>query len=242
MRNRFIGSVFALAAMLAFPVFTLAQNAAAPDKFDPRNLSGVWTFDTKEPRFLLTKDALPMQDWAAEKYNYNKDAEDPATRRGRNELNPDFKCFPRGPTRAWLNSEAPIEIISTPQKLLIMFEWGGETRRIWVDGRDHPEDPPLTWQGHSIGKWEGDTLVIDTIRINDYTWLDHAGHVHSDSIHLVERIRRDGDNRLILEMTIDDPMAYTKPFTVRRTFLRSRYELEPYLLCEDLLLHGKPVP
>ena len=247
MRNRFMGSIVAVAAGFAFSAVILAQNARQPESArapaasNARDLSGVWSVERSDPQMLLTKDPLPMQPWAEEKYNYNKDPNNPNAR-GRNELNPDFRCFPRGPTAAWQGLEHPFEIIQSPRLLHIIFEWGNEIRRIWTDGREHPEEFPHTWYGHSIGKWDGDTLVIDTIGINEHTWLDRAGHVHSDALHLVERLRRMDANKLVLDITVDDPKAYTRPFTARRNFSRSRYELEEYVLCEDLLLHGKLVP
>lgn len=250
MRYRWMGSIFAVGAVLAFSAALFAQNARqggaaarASDSLpsNPRDLTGVWAVDRNDPQFSLTTEPLPMQPWAEDRYNY---AKDPTGRgqRGRNELNPDFRCFPRGPTAAWQGLEHPFEIIHTPKYTLIIFEWGNEVRRIWADGRGHPEDVPNTWFGHSVGKWDGDTFVMDTVAIHEYTWLDRAGHVHSNAMHLVERLHRVGANKLVLDMTIDDPKAYARPFTVRRNFNRSRYEMEEYVLCEDLLLNGKAVP
>ena len=249
MRNRLISSTLGVAAVLTLSSALLAQNEKQPGTpqyqvpHGAQSLFGVWGWKPTpdNPRMHLTLAPLPMQPWAEEKFNTNKNPTNPLDR-GRNELNPDFKCFPRGPSRAWQMAEHPVEIIQTPTQIQLVFEWGTELRRIFMDGRPHPKAPVPTWQGHSIGKFEGDTLVIDTVGINDYTWLDHAGHVHSDALHLIERLHLDGPDKMVLDMTIDDPMAYTKPFTVHLNYQRSRYEMEEYLLCEDILLSGKPVP
>ena len=243
MRNRFIPSIFAVAVVLAISVQPLSAQAkpAAPDN-NPKNLSGVWQHDVRQdPRFRLSKEPLPMQPWAEAKYKYQMNAEGPDGR-GRDELHPDYKCFPRGPTAAWQSQEYPFEIIQTPERTMIIYEWNNEIRRIWTDGRGHQEDPVPSWYGDSIGKWEGDALVIDTIGLNDLTWLDRTGHVHSTAMHLTERLRRDGPNRLVLDITVDDPKAYTKPFTATLHFVRSDLELADHLGCEDLLINGKLVP
>ena len=135
----------------------------------------------------------------------------------------------------------PFEIIQSPKRVLIIFEANHEIRQIWTDGRQHPKDFGHNWMGHSIGHWEGDTLVVDTIGLNDLTWLDKAGHVHSDELHLIERLQRVGD-KLLLNITFDDPKAFTMPFTARKTYqLKPNWELEEAITCEDKIL-GRTVP
>ena len=113
-------------------------------------------------------------------------------------------------------------------------------RRIYLDGRGHPDGYPMSWMGHSIGKYDEDTLVVDTIGISDKSWIDVQGHPHSDALHLVERLRRVNQNTLEYEVTIDDPKAYKKPWTKKIT-----HDLEPPgfqmlegVLCEELLRMG----
>jgi len=86
-----------------------------------------------------------------------------------------------------------------------------------MDGRKHPEDPSPTWYGHSIGRWEGDTLVVDTIGLNDKFWLDPGGTPHTEKLHLVERYTRTDFTTLRREVTVEDPGAFTRPFTVTYT-------------------------
>jgi hypothetical protein len=105
-----------------------------------------------------------------------------------------------------------MEIVQTPGRVLIIYEFDHFVRQIWTDGREHVKDLPGTWMGDSIGKWEGDTLVVDTTGFNDKTWVDRAGHPHSEDLHVVERIRRADPKTLQVDITIEDPKAYTKPW------------------------------
>jgi hypothetical protein len=91
----------------------------------------------------------------------------------------------------------------------MFFERDHLWRQIWTDGRGHPKDLVSTWLGDSIGKWEGDTFVVDTVDFNDKSWLDSYGHPHSEQLHLVERYRRMDHETLTMQLVIDDPKAYT---------------------------------
>ena len=107
-------------------------------------------------------------------------------------------------------------------------------RQIFMDGRAHPPDPDPTWYGHSIGRWDGDTLVVDTVGFNDKFWFDFRGHPHTERLRTVERYTRKDTNTLINEITIDDPGAYSTPFTVTFTArLRPGDELTEYICQEN---------
>ena len=106
----------------------------------------------------------------------------------------------------------------------------GVPRIIYLGGRPHPAEVNPTWYGDSIAKWDGDTLVVDTVGFNDRTWLDSVGHPHTEQLHVTERYRRPNLDNLQLEVTIEDPGAYAKPFTLAGSFrlaadkeLRERY-------------------
>jgi hypothetical protein len=216
-------------------------------KGEPRDAHGAWTGGVVDPevdqgdQYTYWHSPYPLQPWAEEKFNYNKDPYNPYTH-GRSEVNPyDAECSPQGPTVDWQFQSWPFEIIQSPKRVLIMYERDHEIRQIWTDGRLHPKDFGHNWMGHSIGHWEGDTLVADTIGLNDLTWLDKAGHVHSDQLHLVERIQRAGD-KLMLHMTFDDPKALTKPMAVFKSFqLMPNWEISENIICEDKLL-GHAIP
>ncbi len=183
-----------------------------------------------------------MQPWAAEKFRANRDPEREPYDPGRTERNPGLRCFPPGPT--WLHTQVrPFELLQVPGRILIVYEWDHWLRQIWMDGRGHPENLDPTWMGHSIGKWDGDTLVVDTVGLNDKTWLDMAGHVHSEALHIVERFWRKDHDTLEVIVTFDDPVAYTKPWTGRRIFkLHPNWEIQEHIACEDHLLHEHAIP
>ena len=108
------------------------------------------------------------------------------------------------------------EIIQRPDAQEIIFLSVGAPhswRIVYMDGRAHPEDPRPTWFGHSVGHWEGDTLVIDTVGFNERFWLARTGVPHTSQLHLTERISRPSFDRLRYEVTIDDPGAYTAPWS-----------------------------
>jgi hypothetical protein len=106
-------------------------------------------------------------------------------------------------------------------------------RTVYLDGRGHPKDPNPDWMGHSIGHWEGDTLVVDTIGFNDKSWLDNVGHPHTERLHVTERIRRPDFGHLEIEFTIDDPGAYSKPWIIKRIAdLDTRDEIGEYVCTE----------
>ena len=200
---------------LALAVFALAAAAfAQPD------LSGVWIVSANanlpgNPAY--TPDA--MKAWADRKANLAKS--DPAT-----------YCLPNGVVRV---TSRPYKIVQTPKLVVLLSEGNTHSyRRFFLDGRPHNLDlEPNSWTGDSIATWEGDTLVVDTIGFNDRTWLDDTGKPHSDEMHVVERYRRPGKNRLEVEYTIEDPKAFTKPYNFKRTFaLASGRELREYF-CTD---------
>ena len=115
----------------------------------------------------------------------------------------------------------------------MLFEYDHFVRHIFTDGRNHPKDLPSTWMGDSIGKWDGGTLVVDTVGFNDKTWLDNDGHPHSEDLHVVERIRRVNHDTLTIDTTIDDPKAYTKPWGGHAIYeLKPDWNLEE-MICED---------
>jgi hypothetical protein len=129
---------------------------------------------------------------------------------------PSSHCLPLGITMAeGIGSPIPYKIVQTPGLIMVLYEADGMHRQIYTDGRKHPPDPDPTWLGYSIGKWEGDTLVVDTVGFNDKSWLDAFGHPHSEALHLTERFHRRDFGHMDLQITIEDPKMYTRPFTIR---------------------------
>jgi len=129
---------------------------------------------------------------------------------------PTTDCLPGGLPFIYLIPTAS-KIIQTPGLIAIIHEGDGTFRQIYTDGRRHPDDPQPLWMGYSVGAWNADTLIVDTIGFNDKSWLDGAGHPHSDALHLIKRIRRRDFGHLDMQVTVDDPKLYTQPFTIRFT-------------------------
>ncbi|HEY6340795.1 MAG TPA: hypothetical protein VIY49_04820 [Bryobacteraceae bacterium] len=221
-----------LATCLALPALALAQQP---------NLSGVWNLrTTPETRYLsygFSREEPPMTEWAQEKFKLTKPSFGPRSFADSNDpVNPTtvnaVGCFPPGTPRIYLQP-FPMEIVQTPARVLMIFEFNHFIRQIWTDGRGHNTDLGPTWFGDSIGHWEGDTLVVDTIGLNDKTWIDRAGHPHSDQLHVVERMRRPEPNTLQVALTIEDPKAYTKPWGGQVTFqLHPTWNITE-MVCED---------
>jgi hypothetical protein len=126
-----------------------------------------------------------------------------------------------------------MEIIQTHGRVLMLNEYDHTLRHVYMDGREHPKDPDPTWLGHSTGKWDGDTLVIDTIGLTDKTWLDYLGHPHTEDLHVVERYRRVDSSTLRLEILIDDPKTYAKTWTGQVVFkLKPDWEISEHFACD----------
>jgi len=124
---------------------------------------------------------------------------------------PEALCLPFGIPRS---APYPWRLVQTPARYFILFEGNIHSyRQIFMDGRKHPADPDPSWYGHSIGRWEGNTLVVDTVGFNDKFWFDYLGHPHSEQLHTIERFTRTDLGNMAIEVTIEDPVSYEKPFT-----------------------------
>jgi hypothetical protein len=173
---------------------------------------------------------VPFQPWAAAVYDYNSKNE--------SKYDPEGYCLPPGGPRM-MATPYPAEIIQLPEQKRIFLLFEGAThiwREIYMDGREHPKGDALnpTYLGHSVGRWEGDTLVVDVVGFNENSWLDYYGHPHTDKLHVVERFSRPDKNTLRYEARIDDPGAYTRPFSVAWDISwRPNAELSEYICQEN---------
>jgi hypothetical protein len=111
------------------------------------------------------------------------------------------------------------KIVQTDDAVYQLWEWNKAWRQILLN-KEHPKDPDITWYGESVGKWEGDTLVVDSVGFKDSTWLDGVGHPHSEELRVIERIRRVDPETLHIDFTFEDPIAYTRPWTAEHTWKR----------------------
>ena len=174
---------------------------------------------------------MELTKWGQEKFIWNRgptSALTPGVYGGqapRVDQDPVYHCYPPGlvrlgPPRDTVgNGGSSVEILQTPGKLIMIYQYRNAVRYIYTDGREHSKNLQLTWNGHSIGKWDGDTLVVDTVGLRDESWLDSAGHEHSAQLRVVERFRRLDAGSLEIVRTLTDPIALAKPYT-RRVVLR----------------------
>ena len=182
--------------------------APAPKTHDGKpDLSGIWQANSGGYPLNIAVDlkAADIQPWADALYkqraeNLSKD-------------HPGYRCLPDiGPGI----SLGMFKILQTPSATAFLSE-GGVFRQVLTDGRSLPKDPNPSWQGYSVGHWEGDTLVIESAGFNDKTWLDFSGHPHSEALRVTERFHRNDFGHMDLKMTFDDPKAYNRPWTIALT-------------------------
>jgi hypothetical protein len=197
-----------------------AGGTPLPDGTIPNILSQFWDigFGMKEP--------LPFQPWAAElrKKRMADNQQD----------NPDAHCLPIGFMQLHTHPE-PRKMVQTPGLLLITWEANYGLREIFLDGRSLPgSDAQPWWYGYSVGKWDGDTLVVETNGLRDGGWLDVLGSPFTDAAKVTERFRRVNYGNLEIEVTVDDPKAYTKPWTVTvKQRLMPNAELIEFICAEN---------
>jgi hypothetical protein len=175
-----------------------APKGAAPKA---RDLSGVWYASAD-----LEPEAIPFQPWAAEYARTHTPGSDPRVR-----------CLPSGVARA--NQNELSKIVQAPGLMVILYEGSPPgVRQIFMDGRKHPAAGTFepTWMGHSIGRWEGRTLVVDTTGFNDRGWVDYRMTSQTEQLHVIERYTRPDLGHLDLEVTVEDAGAYTRPWKIRR--------------------------
>ena len=213
-------------------------DAPPPKFFDGKpDLSGVWHIE-QTPIDELTRafppGALEQQvdlPSASSKYVFNlmwdlKPEDDPSrpealaivkqrAETGFRDL-PPSRCLPGSVPYTYLI--LPFKIVQTPQELVMLFEHYDPHRQIYTDGRPLPVNPEPTWMGYASGRWEGDALVVESVGFNDKTWLDAGGHPHSEALRLTERFHRRDFGHMDIEVTVNDPQYYTRPFTARLPF------------------------
>jgi hypothetical protein len=202
-------------------------NAPAPRKPDGKpDLSGIWLVPGLKYLINVAADLkdVPFQPWARTEYQRRVET------LGKDD--PNNFCLPSGyPEKIAVTS--PWKMIETPGLTIILYESRTIFRQIFTDGRSLPKDPNPSWQGYSVGHWEGDDFVVESAGFNGKGWMDTNGHPTTDALHLIERYRRKDFGHMDVAITIDDPKAYTQPWTVHEnpTF-QPDTELIEYI-CEE---------
>jgi hypothetical protein len=190
------------------------------------DLSGVWGFDAGPFVFYIAGDLKPeeIKPWA------RKLVEQRDETLGRDD--PGVRCLPEGP-RFNLFLALPKKIVQTPNLIVVLSE-DLTYRQIFLDGRSLPKDPQPSFMGYSVGRWEGDTLVVESIGYKDVTWLDLTGHPHTEALRITERWRRLDTGRMEIEETLEDPEIYSRPLkvTVQATLVPDT-ELLEYVCAEN---------
>ena len=209
---------------------TPGSKVSSPGKHP--ELWGVWYMQGTVNISLIPPNDAPLTPWGEERLKIN-----------RKQPLPTAICLPPGVPTIW-QIPTPFEIVPLPGRILIIYEQQHLIRQIYLN-RQHPADLIPTWMGNSVSRWEGDTLIVDTTGFNELTWADLWGLPHSSEIHVIERIRLISPNVLQVEITVEDPKAYTKPWTaVRRFDRKSDWEIGENI-CEDnntYLIPSKDAP
>jgi hypothetical protein len=202
------------------------------------DLSGVWQVEPPPPGEIerlfggrVVKQAEGDDPRTFSKYFLNllvdfKEEESPvrpeaaalASKRRETMDNPSSHCLPLGIPAIELIGY-PFKIFQTQEAMVIFYETNGVFRQIHIDGRKLPDSPFPAWMGYSTGKWEGDTLVVDTAGFNDKAWMDNNGHPRSEALRVQERFHRRDFGHLDVQATVDDPKTLTKPVTIKFTEL-----------------------
>jgi len=205
------------------------------------DFSGVWLgasgSEVRERGLRRNQDGRserPYQPWARKMWEYHRDPFS-ENDRNRNELNPRAThCFPPDLNYLITNDNDHVEIIQNPQRVMMIYEYDFWVRQVWMN-EEHPalEDLELKWMGHSVGKWDGETLVIDTVKIDPRN--SYGNFIHTDALHLVERMRRIAYDLLEINATVDDPKAYTAEWTFGPVYylLRPDTRLEERVFCNE---------
>jgi hypothetical protein len=238
-----LAGVAALAISAALPAQTAQQQgsgkpAAVSAPAPVHDFSGVWTMHStpaqrKYTGNTYTAEPPEMTAWGNQVYMANKPSNGPRTHSLKETDDPVLKqCLPPGTPRIYLQP-FPFQMVPTAKGILMIYEYDHTVRQIFTDGRPHPEDILPTYMGHSIGKWDGDTLVVDTVGFNEKTWLDRDGHPHSDQLHVIERFHRVDRDNMTIDINIEDPKALAKPWKTQLNFqLKPDWDIME-LVCTD---------
>jgi hypothetical protein len=212
-----------LAAQSAATPGTVARTAEGKPDF-----SGVWQVLTAaawdlEPHHaregvpasqgIVDGGDIPYQPWALARRKENF--------ANRATADPEVNCFLPGVPRLTY-MPFPFQIIQMPQLVLLVHEYARAIRHVHTNGTDHPRGPIEWWLGDSRGRWEGDTLIVDTVHFTNQTWLDRAGNFHSEALHVVERFTPDGPDHITYRATLEDPNVFTRPWDIETVLYRRK--------------------
>ncbi len=241
--TRWMAMLAAIALASAVIVGVQRARAAASVAGSPEDLSGTWSHDmvagNLPARAKSTDDNFTLKDGTvipllpAAKELYRQRVAEGQT--DHPFANTSSRCLPIGTPGNMMAAPYPVQIVQGQKFIGMLFEEGGQFRSIFMNGK-HPEEIIPSFMGHSIGHWEGKTLVVDTVAMRTETTLNFTGLPHSSSLHVIERISRRAPDKLIDLIEIDDPLTYAKPFTFTSIFTKTDEEMIEYI-CENDTIH-----
>jgi len=219
--------------VMALSLIAVPRLAAQNPSGSTPDFSGVWMANENVRSFNF-QEPPPLAPRAAEIYRANRNGIASPLEAGVDIMDPSIYCLSDGFPRVYL-SNYPVEIVQVPGRLYMHFESGHLLRRVYLDGRIMPDGYPPSFMGFSSGRWDRDTLVIETTGLTELTWIDRTGTPHSDALRVVERMRRPAQNTIEIDLTFHDSKAFTKPWTGKRVLLlQPDWEIiEQNGVCED---------
>jgi hypothetical protein len=237
MRTLCTRSLIALTMLIGFACIAQAQTnrratSGSPAKaqpFDAHDLSGVWLLGT--PYAGISNQPPAFTPWGQAKYDANKPSYGPKAVPPATGNDPIGNCDPTGFPRNMFSPSRPVQFIQLPNQLVQLFQYHTVRRTIWTDGRELPKDPDSLsygWYGYSVGKWDGDTFIVNTVGFNEKTWVDHFGDPHSADMRVEERYRKIDHDTFELVLTINDPKTYTQPWVSDKKTFKLNPEQEIY--------------
>lgn len=236
-----LASIVAAVTLLFVPLLGQAQSPA-PAAADPAehgaDFSGVWNgYRAPGSRayggFGFSEELPPMTTWAMERFRAAKPTFGPNSVAVADTNDPVYQCFPPGTPRIYFHP-FPMEVVQLPGRAMMVFEYDHLIRQIYTDGRGHRDDLAPGWMGDSIGHWEGDTLVVETTNFNDKTWIDRRGVPHSDQLKLIERMHVNEEGLLQIDITVEDPIAFTETWSGQRFYERVDWNIEEFVCMDNV--------
>ena len=231
--ERIVRSVLGMIVMLGISGVASAQfGTGSPVSSEPlvngpapvRDLAGVWTRISPEGTFrsgaTWTPDPPRLTAWGEERFATARDSNAGGFSLAETNDPVLTRCYPPGTPRVYFHPY-PFEIVYSDTQTIMLYEYDHTIRRIFTDGRGHPEDPVALWMGHSIGHWEDDTtFVVTTVGIDERTWMDRSGYQHSDQFKVTEVFRRIDLLNLEIDITLEDPIALAEPWVAETLYYR----------------------
>jgi hypothetical protein len=183
------------------------------------DLRGVWmrNYEHRYQNYAFTEAPPPMTPWAQARFQQSRPTFGTNSVAVLETNDPVYRCQPPGVPRIYAHP-SPFEIFQLSDRVVIVYEFQHHVRQIYTDGRDYPEGRPASWMGESVGRWDGDTLVVESRNFRDETWIDRRGVPHSDQLRVTERFQRESDDRLVVDIQVEDPVAFTEPWSTQRLF------------------------